>query len=152
MGANPHLVFGATFPPFYVAVKMWVDSTLETPKPKSEIRDPQSEIGLHDIVRFFLTPARCGMFLSRARLGQMANELGMHLPFGSRFEVAEVLFEAAGESGQIAELLHALGVESEQWAAAYQALSADYPAWQLDRKSTRLNSSHSRASRMPSSA
>ena len=29
---------------------------------------------------------------------------------------------------------------------------ADYRDWETDRKSTRLNSSHSRASRMPSSA
>ena len=41
-----------------------------------------------DIVRFFLAPARCGMFLSRSRMGQMARALQMRLPFGSRFEVA----------------------------------------------------------------
>ncbi|MEK7441426.1 MAG: molecular chaperone TorD family protein, partial [Chloroflexota bacterium] len=56
------------------------------------------EIRLRDIVRFFLAPARCGMFLSRSRLGQIGKSLGTRLPFGSRFEVAESLFASAGEA------------------------------------------------------
>ena len=115
-------------------------SNLRSQVPTPELQNQQStihiqqsedEVRLRDIVRFFLAPARCGVFLSRSRLGQLAKALGVRLPFGSRFEVAEMLFESAGESGQVAELLRALGAEVEQWAAAYRAWVAEYPAWQL---------------------
>lgn len=92
----------------------------------------EEDVDLHDILRFFLTPARCGMFLSRAMLGQVANALSLRLPFGSRSDVAEMLFSAAGESGQTGRLLRLLSVETERWAAAYRAWSArpSCPAWQ----------------------
>ena len=48
------------------------------------------------------------------------------------------------------------GISQETLAAIYSAwdvgLLCTYRDWETDRKSTRLNSSHSRASRMPSSA
>ncbi len=94
------------------------------------IRVDDDEIRLRDIVRFFLAPARCGMFLSRSRLGQLARKLGMRLPFGSRFDVAKILFEAAGESGLTTELVRMLSAEIEEWAAAYRTWATEYPAWQ----------------------
>lgn len=97
------------------------------------IRNSQFAIRLRDIVRFLLTPARSGMFLSRARLGQLAKELGMRLPFGSRFEVAEWLFACAaraGEGQQLSTLLQKLPVEANEWAAAYRGWALRYPAWQ----------------------
>jgi hypothetical protein len=60
----------------------------------------------------------------------MAKALGMRLPFGSRFEVAEMLFGTAGEIGQVAKLLGALEAEAELWASAYQVWLVEYPAWQ----------------------
>ena len=91
--------------------------------------DVDDEISLRDVVRFLLAPARCGIFLSRARMGAIANTLGIRLPFGSRFEVCEWLFASAGESGQVAALLQALHAESEAWASAYRDWAAHYPAW-----------------------
>ncbi len=88
------------------------------------------ELRLRDIVRFLLAPARCGMFLSRSRLGAMANALGMRLPFGSRFEVCEWLFTSAGESSKLDGLLQQLQSEAEVWASEYQSWAAKYPAWQ----------------------
>jgi hypothetical protein len=88
------------------------------------------EVSLRDLVRFFLTPARCGVFLSRSRLGQMALSLGMRLPFSSRFDVAEMLFTSAGEGGQVEQLLAVLEAEIETWAAEYRSLAEQYPAWQ----------------------
>lgn len=88
---------------------------------------PDDELTLRDLVRFFLAPARCGAFLSRSRLGQMAKELGMRLPFGSRFEVAEVLFASAGEADQIELLLAALEAEVGAWAATYQSWAEQWP-------------------------
>ncbi len=91
---------------------------------------PDEELRLKDILRFFLTPARCGVFLSRARLGQMAKPMGLRLPFGSRWEVAEALFMAAGESGQTLGLLQMLGVEVTAWAQAYRQWAETCPSWQ----------------------
>src|SRR5205807_9923567 len=86
-------------------------------------------VGLRDVVRFLLAPARCGIFLSRARMGAMANALGMGLPFGSRFEVCEWLFAGAGESEQVGALLQSLHTESEAWASAYRDWAERYPVW-----------------------
>lgn len=81
------------------------------------LRDDQDEVTLGRIVRFFVAPARCGMFLSRGRLGHIAFNLGMRLPFGSRFEVARSLFLAAGEGDRLKALLAALRKEADEWEA-----------------------------------
>jgi len=92
----------------------------------------EAEVSLRDILRFFLAPARCGMFLSRSRLGQMAasRELGLRLPFGSRGDVAENLFASAGEAEAIHQLLTALESEAEVWVEAYRLWAEHYPVWQ----------------------
>ncbi|MEW5988753.1 MAG: hypothetical protein AB1791_19160, partial [Chloroflexota bacterium] len=81
------------------------------------------------LLRFFLTPAQCGLFLSRARLGQIARSLNLGLPFGSRWQVAEGLWRAAGANGRVAELLDWLSTEMAAWAATYHAWADAYPAW-----------------------
>jgi len=99
---------------------------------QSEIYNLQSEdeVRLRHIVRFFLTPAQCGVFLSRSRLGQMAKDLGGRLPFGSRFEVAEMLFTYAGGGvEQLGQLLNALETEVAAWATAYRDWAEKHPAW-----------------------
>ncbi len=89
------------------------------------------ELTLRDLLRFFLAPAQCGVFLSRSRLGQMAKTMGMRLPFGSRFEVAEILFASAGEGEKVGELLTALEAEVKAWAQAYRGWAETYPGWRL---------------------
>lgn len=102
-----------------------VISNLELP-----IAHPSNdETSLRDIVRFFLAPARCGLFLSRSRLGRMANDLDLRLPFGSRFDVAEVLFAATGESGLVERLIDALEAEVREWGLAYRQWGDEYPVW-----------------------
>ncbi|MBI3763400.1 MAG: molecular chaperone TorD family protein [Chloroflexi bacterium] len=88
-----------------------------------------NEVRLHDLLGFFLAPARCGVFLSRSRLGQMAKALGTRLPFGSRFEVAEALFTAAGESEMTVALIDALEAEVAGWAREYRRWAEACPAW-----------------------
>lgn len=88
------------------------------------------EVRLPDLVRFFLAPARCGIFLSRGQLGRMAMSLGLRLPFGSRFEVAENLFQVAGEAGQIEPLIVALEAEFSLWRNEYARWAESYPNWQ----------------------
>lgn len=92
--------------------------------------DFEGEVSLRALVSFFLTPAQCGLFVSRARLGRWAVALGMRLPFGSRYEVAEHLFTACGEAGRLAALLEQLQIEAGVWNEQYQAYAETYPAWQ----------------------
>ena len=92
--------------------------------------EPDDELDLSRVVRFFLAPAACGLFLSRSRLGGLALEAGLRLPFGSRFDVARALFEAAGEWGRVGAVLDALSAEVQAWDAAYAALARDHASWQ----------------------
>jgi hypothetical protein len=96
----------------------------------AETPDPEEEVRISDVVRYLLSPARCGFFLSRSRLGRMAREIGLRLPFSSRFDVAENLFASAGEVRRVAELLASLERERESWDAAYVSLAAEHPRWE----------------------
>lgn len=99
--------------------------------PITNLQSPISndEVRLRDLVRFFLAPARCGIFLSRSRLGQIGKVLGTRLPFGSRFEVAESLFASAGEAEILDRLISALKDEVDMWASEYQNWAEKYPTW-----------------------
>ena len=100
--------------------------------------EPDDELDLSRVVRFFLAPAACGLFLSRSRLGGLALEAGLRLPFGSRFDVARALFEAAGELGRVGPVLDALSAEVEAWDTAYAALARDHASWQTRAGAWRL--------------
>lgn len=89
----------------------------------------EEEIALSDIVRFLLAPARAGFFLSRAKLGRLAKALGMRLSFASRFEVAQLLFGTAGETGRVEELLEAISAEAGEWEAAYREWAQQTLSW-----------------------
>jgi hypothetical protein len=89
------------------------------------------EVRLRDIVRFFMIPTRSGIYLSRSKLGQMANILGLALPFGPRYEVAEALFAGAGENDRVQALLTALTAEVTIWETAYRQWIITYPHWQI---------------------
>ena len=91
--------------------------------------EEEEEIGLSQVVRFLLAPARSGLFLSRAKLGQLARAAGMRLPFGSRFDVARLLFQTAGESGKVELVLDRLGEELDTWEAAYRGWTGEHPRW-----------------------
>ena len=91
--------------------------------------EEEDEIGLSQIVRFLLAPARSGLFLSRSKLGQVALAAGMRLPFGSRFDVARLLFQAAGESGKVGTVLDLVEAELAVWESAYRAWADEYPRW-----------------------
>jgi TorA maturation chaperone TorD len=101
--------------------------TLPPPDP-GPLPDPEGELRLRDLVRFFLAPARCGLFLSRARLGHLARGLGLALPFGPRLDLAEALFQTAGVARQLPALLVALDDLFSHHAAAYASLASAHPA------------------------
>lgn len=89
----------------------------------------EEEVGLSQVVRFLLAPARSGLFLSRAKLGQLARSAGMRLPFGSRFDVAHLFFQTAGESGKVEAVLDLLEEEVVAWESAYRVWADEYPRW-----------------------
>ena len=89
----------------------------------------EEELDLSAVVRRLLAPATSGFFLSRSRLGAVALDAGMRLPFGSRYDVARALFEAAGESGRVQAVLDGLGREAASWDDRYAGLAAAHPAW-----------------------
>jgi hypothetical protein len=91
--------------------------------------EEEEEVGLSHVLRYLLAPARSGFFLSRAKLGQLARAAGMRLPFGSRFDVARLLFQTAGESGKVGTVLDLVGEELSAWEAANRAWSNEYPHW-----------------------
>jgi TorA maturation chaperone TorD len=101
---------------------------LSPPEP-GPLPDPEGELRLRDLARFFLAPARCGRFLSRASLGRLALGLGFALPFGPRIELAEALLQSAGANRQLPPLLAALDHLFSHHAAAFASLAAAHPAY-----------------------
>ena len=101
------------------------DSIVEAIRGEQE----DDEVGLGRIVRFLLTPARSGLYFSRGRLGAIALELGLRLPFGSRFDVARALFVAAGESEIAPRLFDTMRGEVTWWEGSYDRLGRDLPGW-----------------------
>jgi putative dimethyl sulfoxide reductase chaperone len=107
-----------------------VSQTSEPEESAPQSTDPEEEeVGLSHIVRFLLAPARSGLFLSRARLGQLARTAGMRLPFGSRFDVARTLYQTAGEGGKVGTVLDLLAAELAVWEAAYRAWAEEHRRW-----------------------
>ena len=97
--------------------------------PESADPEEEEEIGLSQVVRFLLAPARSGIFLSRAKIGHFAKAAGMRLPFGSRFEVAHLLFQTAGESGKVGMVLNRLEEELTAWETEYREWATEQPRW-----------------------
>lgn len=96
---------------------------------------PQSglvdELTLSQIIHYLICPARCGIFLSRTRMGQWARGLGVPLAFGERYRLGISLFEAAGMVDQAPQLIEWLQLELGAWDAAYLAWCEEYPVWKL---------------------
>lgn len=91
--------------------------------------DRDEELGLGEVIRFLLAPARCGFFLSRGRIREMGHDAGVELSFGSRFELARRFFEAAGQGGVVGGLIDRLTREVDEWDAAYREIARDAPSW-----------------------
>lgn len=92
---------------------------------------PDEELSLSQVIHYLLSPARSGMFLSRAQLGQWALELGIPLAFGERYRLGISLFEAAGIADAVPKLLDWLVLEVIRWDNAYMGWAEEFPAWRL---------------------
>lgn len=124
--------------PFYKAVALLTrqrlledvsESLPSVPDETDPSGEEEEEVGLSQVLRYLLAPARSGLFLSRAKLGQLARAAGMRLPFGSRFDVARLLFQTAGESGKVGTVLDLVEAELAVWEAAYRAWADEHPRW-----------------------
>jgi putative dimethyl sulfoxide reductase chaperone len=91
--------------------------------------EEEEEVGLSHVLRNLLAPAQSGFFLSRAKLGRIARAAEMRLPFGSRFDVARLLFQTAGEGGKVGTVLDLVESELLEWEIAYRAWSGEHPRW-----------------------
>ncbi len=127
--------------PFYAGL---ADATIETllrreapaslpavsrPPGPAASEDAEGDLDLFGLIRFLLAPAASGFFLSRSRLGSLALEAGLRLPFASRFETALAILEAAGECGRVRQVLEGLGREAQGWDGAYVSLAVAHPSW-----------------------
>lgn len=87
------------------------------------------EVGLSLLIRQLITPAECGLFLTRADIRLIARSLNLPSTMADRFGMVKQLFEAAGQFEQIEPLLTAL---EQQWHQAEQemdAVVAAAPQW-----------------------
>ena len=83
---------------------------------------------LREIAQLLTTPARSGMVLTKARIGELARTLGLPVGFGEKSQMLMALFRAAADLETVPALVDALRGEVERWAARYQGWAAEYPA------------------------
>ncbi|HLH22619.1 MAG TPA: hypothetical protein VK066_08855 [Chloroflexota bacterium] len=82
---------------------------------------------LRHVIRRLLTPARAGLYLSRADLSRLGAALGFPLPALDRRIMLEHLFVAAGPAGLLPRLLDLLAAEADTWIGVYRGWEAAYP-------------------------
>ena len=103
------------------------------------------EPGVGAIVRELLTPARVGVWLCRADLRAVGQELGLPVPIGERAAMLRSLFQAAGEYEQVPALLAALDQVWVEMDARVTALWDQYPSWGSDAAIWRARLAYGRA-------
>ncbi len=94
-----------------------------------ELSPSDEELTINKVVRQLTIPVRSGWFLSRARLGFWARDLGLPLPFSNRMQIANSLFDAAGVANSVVTLLDWMLVEGRAWESTYKKWMDDAPVW-----------------------
>ncbi|MCW5853247.1 MAG: molecular chaperone TorD family protein, partial [Anaerolineae bacterium] len=102
--------------------------TGEEGRDASPITD-HDEPGVGAIVRELLTPARIGVWLCRADIRAIGQQLGLPVPIGERAATLRSLFQAAGEYEQVPALLMALDRIWVEMDERVTALQDQYPSW-----------------------
>jgi hypothetical protein len=75
---------------------------------------PPVDSRLEDLVRFLLTPNRCGFWLAAGDIRTLAAGLGLPCGFSTREDMLTNLLHAAGTYGQVPQLLEAITQLVEQ--------------------------------------
>lgn len=82
---------------------------------------------LHALASFLVTPARCGIFLSRSRIRGLAREMGLRAGVQSRSRMLENLFREAGSDGRVEELLGRIDAIARESLSRYRAWGRECP-------------------------
>lgn len=85
------------------------------------------EGGINQVSELLVTPARCGIYLTRARIRRLAAEMGLRAGVQSRARMVETLFREAGSEGRTGELLDRLDAEAATWLDRYRAWAKACP-------------------------
>ncbi len=82
-------------------------------EPEHILDDP--EVGLKEIARYLLVPARSGWWLSLHDIQRVAERAGLACGFGRRVQMMESLLHGAAEHGRLGVLVEELLRFSEPW-------------------------------------
>jgi TorA maturation chaperone TorD len=95
---------------------------------RTEWNEPEpEERDLHWVIRYLVAPARCGIFLSKEDLRQIAGCVDIPISFGDRALMLTSLLRGAGLQERIPETLERLQDIVRQWMGHYKAWTLDYP-------------------------
>jgi len=83
------------------------------------------DTGLRDIVEYLLTPAYCGIYLSKDDISQLAREQSMPRGFGDRRTMLLNLLRSASAYGDPSQLLSSIQRMAERWVGDYREMTSD---------------------------
>lgn len=93
----------------------------------AEIGDTLMDGNLKEVSEMLTNPARCGIFLSRARIRRLGFEMGLRSGVQNRSRMLENMFREAGAEGQIEEFIERIEDEAELWLGRYKGWSKECP-------------------------
>lgn len=82
---------------------------------------------LNEVASLLSNPALSGVYLSRARLRRLAEEMGLRAGVQGRARMIENLFREAGSEGRAEELIERLEAEAGRWLERYRLWAKSCP-------------------------
>lgn len=89
----------------------------------------EPDVALGDIVKWLLTPAYSGLFLTREELARIGQTLELPAAMGERFRMLDSLFRQAGQYELVPALLNRLELLAGESISACRSLTGEYPHW-----------------------
>ena len=96
--------------------------------PSSSRPDEAGGPSLRQVAELLTTPARSGIVLTKARIGELAGSLGLPVGFGEKSQMLMALFRAAADLETVPAVVDALRAEAERWEARYDGWASEFPA------------------------
>ena len=93
----------------------------------TDIGDTFKDGNLKEVSEMLTNPARCGIFLSRARIRRLGFEMGLRSGVQNRSRMLENMFREAGAEGQIEEWIKRIEDEAELWLGRFKVWSKECP-------------------------
>jgi Nitrate reductase delta subunit len=102
------------------------------PERESCILDDENN-GIREIAEFLVTPARCGIFLSRRSIRQLGNETKIVSGFGRRSSMMLHVLESAAMYGEFSHLVNEIrryvSVQKSSWEEFGESCVGTAPDW-----------------------